>query len=146
MVSLEVLGTPPVEISRLQLLADSICHNEDPCNRYSICIKLVVSDEMQEYNRQYRGCNKATDILSFITCEMPLGRDSHYQHERFCDIIIDTNQLALQKGNRIYSEEFLIVLTHGLLHLVGYDHIRRNEANKMETKENYYQELIKVKE
>jgi len=146
MIELEILGEPPVSNNRLLGLANLIFQSEDPANCYCVCIKLADSEEMRQINRQYRGCDKSTDILSFVTCEMPLGKDSQYRILKQCDIVIDTNQLALQKGNRSLSEEFLIVLIHGLLHLVGYDHMRKQDANIMENKEIYYQELIKVKE
>ncbi len=57
---------------------------------------------------------------------------------RICDIIIDIKQLFQQKGIRTLEEEYRAVLIHGLLHLVGYDHIRSADAEKMNKKEEYY--------
>ena len=49
----------------------------------------------------------------------------------YADIIIDINQLLQQKGIRNREEEYRAVLIHGLLHLVGYDHIHSADAEKM---------------
>jgi len=57
---------------------------------------------------------------------------------RICDIIIDIKRLFQQKGIRTLEDEYRAVLIHGLLHLVGYDHIRSEDAEKMNKKEEYY--------
>jgi probable rRNA maturation factor len=154
MTELEIIGTACLPETEIIELAGFICKTEDPANDYQICIKLVDSEEMRQFNRVYRGVEKDTDILSFVSSELPFcnsnlanpaGQDKP-QSLKMCDIIIDINQLARQKGNKTLEEEFRIVLIHGLLHLVGYDHVRKQDACEMETKENYYLDQNKVKE
>lgn len=146
MIELDIIGVAPISEEVIFYIAKAVIDNEDPVNNYNICLNLIDSEDMRRINRQYRGCDKTTDILSFVNCEVPLGNASEGRMLKQCDIVIDTNQLALQKGNRSLHEEFQIVFIHGLLHLVGYDHIRNRDARNMENKEIYYQELIKVKE
>lgn len=143
MVELEVIGTLAIPEILLKDLATLICETEDPRSNYQICIKIVESEEMRQLNRVYRGVDKDTDVLSFIT---NAGTDPALEKSmdkslpwKICDIIIDIKQLARQKVNKTLEEEFCIVLIHGLLHIVGYDHIRKLDACEMETKENYYQ-------
>lgn len=57
---------------------------------------------------------------------------------RICDIIIDIKRLFQQKGIRTLEDEYRAVLIHGLLHLVGYDHIRSEDAEKLKKKEESF--------
>ena len=96
---------------------------------------------MRKINRQYRGADETTDILSFVSDELDLnGRKSH-----ICDIIVDINSLEIQKGINSLIEEFWQVLIHGLLHLAGYDHITLADRKKMEdAEEKYNSQLLGV--
>jgi len=146
MTELDVIGNSPLDESVISDLATLICDNEDPINDYVICLKIVESKEMQRYNRIYRGVNQTTDILSFENRDVPIediiegieGYTKKRRNLRQCDIIIDINQLSRQKGEKTLEKEFRVVLIHGLLHLVGYDHIRNQDASEMKTKEDQY--------
>lgn len=146
MTELDIIGNSPLKESVVSDIASLICEREDPSNDYFICIKFVESKEMQHYNRVYRGVNQTTDILSFENADIPLeltneclaAGSEKKRNFRLCDILIDINQLIEQKGEKTLEEEFRIVLIHGLLHLVGYDHIRNQDAFEMKTKENLY--------
>ncbi|GAB1468747.1 rRNA maturation RNase YbeY [Candidatus Cloacimonadota bacterium] len=146
MTELDIIGNSPLKESVISDIASLICEREDPVNDYLICIKFLESKEMQHYNRVYRGVNQTTDILSFENADIPLeltneclaAGSEKKRNFRLCDILIDINQLIEQKGEKTLEEEFRIVLIHGLLHLVGYDHIRNQDAFEMKTKENLY--------
>jgi len=91
---------------------------------------------MRALNRQYRGIDKTTDVLSFpqqsaeslkSTPALLLG-----------DIVINLSKAQRQASeHRIpFSEELRRLIIHGLLHLVGYDHEKnRYQRRKMESKE-----------
>ena len=71
-------------------------------------------DALRRANRVYRGKRAATDVLSF-----PDGDDG-----RLGDILISAGQAQLQAerfGHRI-EDEFKVLVLHGVLHLLGYDH------------------------
>jgi probable rRNA maturation factor len=146
MFDLEIIGEASIAEEEIHKISKLICEAEDPLHDYQICLKIVDSEEMQNYNRSYRGKDGTTDILSFISDEIILTDVSQDLEDgldvnlplRLCDIIVDTNQLIRQKGNRTLDDEFRIVLVHGLLHLVGYDHIRTRDAEEMRIKEEYY--------
>lgn len=149
MNDLELLGEAIIPELSLQKIADLICSTEDPAHSYQICVKMVNSATMTKYNKLYRGLNEPTDILSFITAELPPCQiDEQFREDgfsakpiRICDIVIDINQLLRQKDSRTIEDEFRAVLIHGLLHLVGYDHIHSTDAEKMYKKEEYYFKL-----
>ena len=153
MNSLELIGEVIIPESTQEKIAKLICAQEDPEHCYQICVKTVDSEAMKHYNKQYRGLNATTDILSFITADLPVGNmdldlaedEFNGKPVRICDIVIDIKQLFLQKGKRTMEEEYRAVLIHGLLHLVGYDHIKSADAEKMKKKEEYYLELTEGK-
>jgi probable rRNA maturation factor len=93
----------------------------------SATIAFVSDKRIRELNRQFRGIDKATDVLSFRADgpdELNLG-----------DIVISTETAATQaKENGLsFDDEIAQLILHGLLHLSGYDHETDNgEMNRLE--------------
>jgi probable rRNA maturation factor len=96
-------------------------------NGSSATIAFVSDKKMRELNRQFRGVDKATDVLSFPAA----GPDSL----ELGDIAISVDTAAVQakeNGLKLESEIAQLIL-HGLLHLSGYDHETDNgEMNRLE--------------
>jgi probable rRNA maturation factor len=93
----------------------------------SVTIAFVSDKAMQQLNRQFRGADKATDVLSFPTDEDDTSN--------LGDIAISVDTAARQaKENGLkFDEEVAQLILHGLLHLCGYDHETDNgEMNKLE--------------
>ena len=95
----------------------------------SATIAFVSDKRIRELNLQFRGVNKATDVLSFPEDgpdKLNLG-----------DIAISTETAARQaKDNGLgFDNEIAQLILHGLLHLFGYDHETDNgEMNRLELK------------
>ena len=91
----------------------------------SATIAFVSDKRIRELNRQFRGIDKATDVLSFpAEEEFNLG-----------DIAVSVETAALQaKENGLpFDQEIAQLILHGLLHLCGYDHETDNgEMNRFE--------------
>ncbi len=90
---------------------------------------------MRTLNRQYRGRDKTTDVLAFSLRE---GAFSHIQPEVLGDIVIAVPTAARQaaEAGHPLGREIEVLLVHGLLHLLGYDHERGNaEERKMKRRE-----------
>ena len=91
-----------------------------------ISIAFVGDAEMKRLNKEWRGKNCVTDVLSFIYEVKPLVGE----------IIICLAQAARQvgkDGRSDVAEEVKMLLVHGLLHLAGYDHEKSlKEAKEME--------------
>jgi len=102
-------------------------------------VNLLISDgdEIQEINRKYRGVDKKTDVISF-PAETP---DCSY----LGDIIIDIEIADSQKGNYTLEDELRVLFLHGVLHLLGYDHLSARQKTIMESKEKIYLSLLKEK-
>jgi probable rRNA maturation factor len=84
-------------------------------------VTLVSDAEMKKLNRQYRGKNKPTDVLSFGQKDMKIGKQTILG-----DIIIakETTTKQAKKAGHSINNEYAMLAVHGLLHLLGYDHER----------------------
>ena len=100
-----------------------------------IGLTLCEGETIREMNRKYRGNDSKTDVLSF-TGEYPAI-------PQLGDIIIDIEQASAQKGNISLNYEVQILFLHGLLHILGYDHMTRKQQLAMQEKEKFYQKYIK---
>ncbi len=94
--------------------------------RGELSIALVGDQDMQRLNRDYRGLNETTDVLSF-----PLGE------EDFGEVIISwprAREQAREFGHSL-NRELGFLLVHGILHLLGYDHQKEEDREVMRNKE-----------
>lgn len=101
-----------------------------------LSLSFVGEEEIQELNRDYRGVDSVTDVLSFPTYEgeiyeiegmpTPLG-----------DIVICMDRVRLQAKEFGHSErrEIVYLAVHSLLHLLGYDHMEPEEKKEMRARE-----------
>lgn len=94
-------------------------------------IHLVGEKEIMALNKEHRKINKVTDVLSFPLCEVGEIRDKRY--EEIGDVFLCIPQIKKQAKEYgvSFEEEFCRILTHGILHLLGFDHQKKKEANKM---------------
>lgn len=97
-------------------------------------IELIITDnkEMQEINKEHRGIDKDTDVLSFPYEDVPMCP--------LGSIVISWEHIQAKAKELGHSnnDEFLLLFIHGLLHLLGYDH--EVDTGEMREKEA---ELIK---
>jgi probable rRNA maturation factor len=102
---------------------------------------LFVGDRaMRTLNRQYRGKDKTTDVLSFSLRE---GRFRGVQPNMLGDIVISLPMALHQAADAGFTlqQELERLLVHGLLHLVGYDH--ENDATAARTMRMKERNLLK---
>ncbi len=86
-----------------------------------LSIVLTGDDQIQDLNRVYRRKNKPTDVLSFSQREGELGDRAG---GLLGDIVVSvpTARRQAKVAGRDLSSELTMLLAHGLLHLVGWDH------------------------
>jgi len=96
--------------------------------RGSMTVALVSDARMRTLNRQYRGKDYATDVLSFPVMADPLDGIKAPGNRHLGDIVIARGIARRQARAAGYAgpEELRILALHGLLHLLGYDHERDN--------------------
>ena len=91
-------------------------------------VNIVGDKEMKDLNFRYRGKNKTTDVLSFAWQEDKIIKTKNLGQIYICYPQIDRQAKELSVD---VKEEFTRMLTHGLLHIMGYDHVEKQDAKKM---------------
>ena len=89
-------------------------------------------------NKKYRGINKSTDVLTFNLEEGDLIFPEVDKNKLLGDIVVsvETAQRQANNLNHNLEKELAILLIHGLLHLIGYDHEEDRDNKIMQVKEN----------
>lgn len=103
---------------------------------YEIGLRLTNDSEIQELNAQYRQQNKPTDVLSFAALEVdsPIPSEALASMPLYLgDIVIsiDTAQQQAQKQGHTLLTELAWLASHGLLHLLGWDHPDEESLERM---------------
>ncbi|MFH0857791.1 MAG: rRNA maturation RNase YbeY [Candidatus Magasanikbacteria bacterium] len=95
----------------------------------SVSIHLIGDTKMKQLNSQFRRKNSTTDVLSFAIQE----GEHFFDSDELGEIFISIPRIKKQaKQNKIsFQEEFMRMLIHGMLHLLGYDHAKPKAAKKM---------------
>lgn len=104
----------------------------------SISISLSDNDEVCALNKQYRGKDKPTNILSFPMLkrdELANIADSQIPEIMLGDLILAYSicDREAQSKNIELSDHFQHLIIHGILHLLGYDHIEDKDADMMQS-------------
>ncbi|MEJ5172618.1 MAG: rRNA maturation RNase YbeY [Hydrogenothermaceae bacterium] len=99
-------------------------------NLYNVEISITLTDDetVRQINRDWRGKDKPTDVLSF-----PMDETVGYRYKVLGDVIISI-PFAKRQAHQIgltEREEILRLLIHGILHLLGYDHERSEEDERI---------------
>ena len=125
-----------IQIDNLELKkkVDAIMANLN-CLDKEISILLMGDDDIRQLNKKFRGYNKPTDVLSFpqnadedppIPGEIILGDIA---------ISLDIAKIQAKEHGLKLKEEIILLLIHGILHLLGFDHeISEQEEIKMRNK------------
>ncbi len=101
------------------------------CTTAELTLRFVDAQEITALNHQYRKQNKATNVLAFpavippgVELECPLLGDVI-----ICPAVLQQESIELQKS---LTEHFAHIVIHGILHLLGYDHIQEEDALVMQ--------------
>jgi probable rRNA maturation factor len=132
-----------------QALAEFVLTQEAARENCELSLSFVNEPEIQDLNREYRGINTPTDVLSFQMDEDDGTPKNDFlaaspDGVRMLGDIIIAPQQAYQHAldfNSTFVAELSLLLVHGVLHLLGYDHIEDAEAEVMEARENQLLEL-----
>lgn len=95
-------------------------------------VRFVNNDESQQLNATYRQKDKPTNVLSF-PFECPPGVPINLLGDLVVCVPVILREAEEQ--NKLTTHHFAHMITHGLLHLLGYDHIEDKDAEEMESLE-----------
>ncbi len=124
---------------KIKELFDILIEEEaDPASTCSIQLIFTTNAKIKELNSYYRKKDTATDVLSFNIDEMnePDGTFG----EIYISVPFAKKQAKSYKAT--LSEELIRLVTHGLLHLFGYDHIKAGEEKIMMVREEYFWDCL----
>jgi probable rRNA maturation factor len=128
-----------LDLSALRQVARRILEFRKCPDRCELSIVLVDDQEIRRLNREYRGIDRSTDVLSFAQQENidPQLVQPHSEDAAFPlvlgDVIlsIETAQKQAQERRKSFEAELYFLLIHGILHLLGYDHQTDDDAHVM---------------
>ncbi|MET0786614.1 MAG: rRNA maturation RNase YbeY [Paenisporosarcina sp.] len=105
-----------------------------------LSVSFITNDEIQEINRDYRGKDTPTDVISFAMEELGEGEieiQGVGAPRLLGDILISVERAMEQASDygHSYEREIGFLAIHGFLHLLGYDHMESNEEKEMNRKQ-----------
>lgn len=141
------------------LVTDAVLKEEGCHKECEIELLLTDADTVKGINKEYRGIDNTTDVLSFPNVDWV--NPSDFESEEFLDEYLinpDTKLLMLGQivlnNERIVSQakeyghsikrEYAFLIAHSMLHLLGYDHMEEAEALIMEEKQGRYLDKLGI--
>lgn len=121
----------PFDRAVLERAARETLQQLRPGSDFDLSIVLSDDDQLQALNRQFLGVDAPTDVLSFPADEPEPDPDSQVQY--LGDILISYPRAAAQAraGEHALEDELRLLIVHGVLHLLGYDHATEDEKAAM---------------
>jgi probable rRNA maturation factor len=122
--------------SSLKALIRRILKDES-CPGCDLTVIFTGSSHLRRLNRHYRGRDRVTDVISFAMLEGPQVR---WNRPNLGDVYISLPRARRQaREYRVTAEEEIRRLAvHGVLHLLGYDHLKPRQTCAMRKKEEHY--------
>lgn len=130
-----------VDGSRVKKIVRQVLKAEEIAPLYEVSLVFTDSETVQRLNRDYRGVDELTDVLAFYMLPQK-GADSSFALPpdgitRLGEVIISYPQAMAQAKEQGHSpeRELALLVIHGILHLLGYDHEEPEEESKMRERE-----------
>ena len=103
-----------------------------------VSVSVTSNERIRELNREWRGIDRATDVIS-LECDRPDDPDLFVGEPAELGDIVLAPDFIKDNAKRLgvaYEDEVRLLIVHGMLHLLGYDHIEEDEAQVMEALED----------
>lgn len=126
----------PLDLAAFERLSLFVLEREEALDACELSVAIVDLDEMTGLNERFRGKEGPTDVLSF-PCDDPCSVVGPDEPVTLGDVVIAptvAEQQAAEYGHTV-EEELNLLLVHGVLHLLGYDHESDEEAAAMQSRE-----------
>lgn len=125
----------PLDLRAFERLAEFVLDREDVPAAAELSLALVGPEEMSGLNERYRGIEGPTDVLAF-PCDDPCPVPGD-EPVTLGDVVIAPEVAegqAAELGHTV-EEELNLLLVHGILHLLGYDHETEDDARAMQERQ-----------
>lgn len=129
----------------IEALARLVIEQEGMPDTTEVSIGFVDDEAIHKLNREWRGIDRPTDVLSFecdyLDDDMPVFDGGPFE---LGDVVVapDIAESQAPQFGISFADEISLLVTHGLLHLCGYDHMDDEEARVMENRERELLELF----
>ncbi len=136
-----------LEVSWLQSVAEQALVAQDANSRLELSLVITNQERVQQLNRSYLGRDEPTDVLAFSMLPEPLATGESGASSPFVqppdgvlhlgEVIISYPQAVIQAEEHQHSikKEIAILIIHGVLHLLGYEHNKPELERQMKTRE-----------
>ncbi len=130
-----------VEVGNTVILIETVIkaglNFEGICEPVEISVSYLDNASIQQLNKEYRNCDAPTDVLSFSQEEGSEFLEVPGLPRILGDVVISLEQAVAQSQeyNHSFLRELGYLVAHGLLHLLGYDHLTEEERQSMRCKE-----------
>lgn len=131
----------PLEVEPLRRLIVTVLEREGLPDRTDVTLMFVGLDQMTEYNEHFMERTGPTDVLAFPLLQLAPGR---YPDPGPSDPPVTLGDVVVapayvrQQAQEVgvdFEDELSLMVVHGLLHLLGYDHVSDEDAETMEARE-----------
>ena len=135
-VSIEVNNESGVSVDEAEIaaLARSVLDAMRVHRQAELSVVLVDADAMEQLHVQWMDEPGPTDVLSFPMDELRPGKDDEEPEPGLLGDVVLCPQVAKEQARAAghsFEEELLLLATHGILHLLGYDHAEPDEEKEM---------------
>lgn len=130
------------------------CFEEEDLKDLNLYISVTLTSPsvIRKLNNEYRNIDKETDVLSFPIFEkkeideIVKNKQKQIVKETIGDVIISVKRVEEQavEYEHSFERELSYMLVHGFYHLMGYDHIKEEDKNKMRSKEEKILNELKI--
>ena len=144
-----------LEVSWLRSVAEQTLVAQDADSRLELGLVITNQERVQQLNRSYLGKDEPTDVLAFSMLPEPLATGESEASFPFAqppdgvlhlgEVIISYPQAVIQAEEHRHSvkREIAILIIHGVLHLLGYEHDKPELERQMKTREEEILSCIK---
>jgi len=115
----------------------------------AVSLTIVTDEEIHLLNKNYRDVDRPTDVLSFALDEGEEPKEIDGPDEHLLGDVIISAETAKQQGDEYghgLEREIIYLAVHGLLHLLGYDHMTEEDKTEMRREEEKILRVIKLSE
>ena len=150
-VNYNAISELPNEEKLIKKVVSKVLEEEKVLPEVDVYITLTNNEEIHKINKEYRDVDRPTDVLSFPMYERDeiasLKNDTDDEIEKILgDIIVSVEKVKEQaeEYGHSFERELAYLVTHGMLHLLGYDHIIEEEKAVMRKREEEILETLNI--
>lgn len=132
------------DISQFEHIAELILRKfEYDLSNIEVCLYLTNDETIKSLNNEYRGKNSVTNVLSFEG-----DYDENEKNPQILGSIVIAHDYTLNESKEMnipFEDHVKHLFIHGMLHLLGYDHIKDEDFEKMKEQEIFFLDLLQIK-